>query len=85
MKTGTWPFDNRANSQDKLYRHIVAKDYPKFWQEWAQTEDASRAKARDLTDEFKNLIVKLLAYDFTDRPSIEEIKEHAWFKGSLPT
>jgi len=38
-----------------------------------------------LSDEFKDFVVKLLAYNYSDRPSIEEIKDHPWFKGDLPT
>lgn len=79
MATGTWPFDNRANSLDKLYKYIIDKDYSGFWKAWSLSEDALKAPDRNLSEEFKDLVVRMLAYCFSDRPTIEEIKEHAWF------
>ena len=38
-----------------------------------------------MSDDLKELIVKLLSYCHTDRPNIKEIKEHNWFMGNLPT
>lgn len=35
MATGTWPFDNRANTLDKLYCFIIDKQYDEFWQAWS--------------------------------------------------
>lgn len=35
MTTGTWPFDNRANTLDKLYCYIIDKNYDAFWEAWA--------------------------------------------------
>ena len=85
MATGTWPFDNRANTLDKLYKFIIIKDFEGFWREWELSEDAQKSPNRVLSDDFKDFVVKLLAYNYSDRPSIEEIKEHQWFKGDLPT
>jgi serine/threonine protein kinase len=85
MATGTWPFDNRANSIDKLYRYFIAKDYETFWEKWGQGEDARKTTDRNLSEEFKDLVVKMLSYNFGERPSIEEIKEHPWFKKDLPS
>ncbi|CDW73506.1 protein kinase domain containing protein [Stylonychia lemnae] len=85
MATGTWPFDNRANTLDKLYKFIIMKDYEGFWREWGQSEDAQKSPNRVLSEDFKDLVVKLLAYNYTDRLIIEEIKDHQWFRGDLPT
>jgi len=37
------------------------------------------------SEEFKSLITFMLQYDPTHRLSLEEIKAHPWFKGTVPT
>ena len=39
----------------------------------------TKIKGDSLSDEFKDLIVKMLAYHGKDRPTIEDIKIHPWF------
>ena len=34
----------------------------------------------NLSEEFKDLVLKMLAYDPAKRPTIEEIKNHPWMK-----
>lgn len=38
-----------------------------------------------MSDDFKDIIFKMIAYSYTDRPSIKEIKNHNWFMQKLPT
>lgn len=40
---------------------------------------------KEFSEEFKDLVFKMLSYNMLDRPSIEQIKEHPWLKGPTPT
>jgi serine/threonine protein kinase len=39
----------------------------------------------EFSPEFKDLVFKMLSYNMVDRPSIEQIKDHPWLKGSTPS
>lgn len=39
----------------------------------------------DYSEEFKDLVVSMMAYHFYDRPSIRDIRNHPWLKGELPS
>lgn len=43
--------------------------------------DARKGYSKD----FEDLVVSMMSYHFYDRPSIEEIKNHPWLKGEVPT
>lgn len=40
---------------------------------------------KDYSDDFKNLVLSMMSYHFYDRPSIEEIRNHTWLKGEVPS
>ena len=63
MVTGSLPF-KKASSNDSLYKYIVRGDYVKFWEK----------KSMDLSPSFMELIDNMIAFDFTQRPSISEIR-----------
>lgn len=56
-----------------LYKLIKAKQYDKYWQ---LLETSFNIKI--LSQNFKNLFVKLVAYEPEERPSIDEIRKDAW-------
>ena len=37
------------------------------------------------SDEFKDLIIKMLQFNPKDRLSLEDIKKHAWYIGKIAT
>lgn len=84
MMTGGMPYQNQATVGDSLYQYIVKKDYSKYWEEWEKSDQQS-SKNMKLSDDFKDLIFKMLSYSYTDRPSIKEIKNHKWFQQRLPS
>ena len=66
----------QAETNDKYYKHIMKKDYDHYW----------RARGEDtLSEEFKDLFLKMVSYDPSSRLTIKEIKEHKWFKVPLMT
>jgi serine/threonine protein kinase len=42
-------------------------------------------KQDDFSPEFKDLVLKMIAYNMLDRPSISQIKQHPWLKGPTPS
>lgn len=56
-----------------LYRLIKTKQFEKYWQLLEKSFNIP-----SLSQSFKNLFVKLVAYEPADRPSIEEIRKDEW-------
>lgn len=48
----------------------------------SQIKEASPVFTKNLTDDAKDLICKCLAFEPTDRPSLDEIIHHPWLKNS---
>lgn len=48
---------------------LLEKDYATYWAE-VEAEDSSK--------EFKDLFLKLVAYNPEERPDLEKLKSHAW-------
>ena len=65
---GRKPFDN-ATSSDYFYNLIKTNEVDAYF-EFIQ--------AKHLSPEFKDLIVRMLSYDSSSRPSIDEIRSHPW-------
>ena len=77
LVTGKLPF-KIAWPNDKLYNYIARGDYVGFWQKQFMNISAS----------FMELFDNMIALDFSQRPSISEIKNSSWMKeidwGLLP-
>ena len=58
-----------------LYKLIKTKQYDKYW----EILD-NYFGIKNLSQDFKNLFVKLVAYEPGDRPTIEQIKKDDWLK-----
>jgi BR serine/threonine kinase len=74
MVAGRAPF-KRAEMSDIWYK-LFCLSNNKFWM---QIE--SRRKQAKFSNEFKDLINKLLSFKAEERPSIDELREHLWCKG----
>ena len=81
MIAGTPPF-SKAKPDDPYYRLLVNNMHEKFWNSHSKSKPNGAAF---FSGEFKNLIDAMLAYDPNQRPSIAEIKAHAWYNGPVPT
>ena len=40
---------------------------------------------KDYSDDFKSLVLSMMSYHNSDRPSIETIRNHPWLKGEVPS
>ena len=67
LVVGKFPFDS-AHFLDKNYKHIVNRDFDEFWKKCNV----------NVSNEFKDLINKLLCNEPNLRLSIYDIKNHEW-------
>ncbi|KRX00743.1 Protein kinase-like domain [Pseudocohnilembus persalinus] len=74
MQSG--PFGNSSKT-DPYYQRLNRQDKSAFWKIFQCNYDPSQ--------EFKNLIEKMLAEDPDHRLTLEQIKQHEWYNGIIPT
>ena len=67
---GSFPFD-RASYSDEKYRFIVKKNYKRYWEYFNFV---------DISEEFKDLINKLICVNPAQRLGLNEILEHPWVR-----
>ena len=80
MLRGVWPYagpDDVANDKNPVYSWIKQHDYKTFW-----------AYHREFmpSDDFKDLVERMLEYDPEQRISLAEIEQHPWVtQNDVPT
>ena len=67
---GTFPF-KEANKEEYYYKMIYTGKHVAYWK---------KCGGEDLSDDFKDYIIKIFSYDGLYRPDIEELKNHPWMK-----
>jgi len=73
MVVGSPPFE-KASVQDIRYRLIIKQQFSIFWKQF-------EARGRSFSEDFKNLINVMFAFEPTERLSICEIASHPWWHG----
>ena len=69
LVTGRLPF-KMALPNDSLYQYIARGDYIEFW----------KKQLLDVSPSFMDLFDNMIAFDYTQRPSISEIRQSSWMK-----
>jgi len=69
--TGAMPF-KAATAKDQLYNYFIKNDYDGYW--------IKRNLKVPLSANFKNLFQNMIAFDPSQRPSMDEIKMHPWLQ-----
>ena len=69
LVTGKLPF-KMALPNDNLYKYIARGDYVEFW----------KRKNVNISPSFMELFDNMIAFDYTQRPSISEIRQSNWMK-----
>jgi len=82
--SGTPPFAKADPKNDPHYKLLSTGKADVFW----KAHERSKPKRADGTGfysmEFKDMITAMLALDANSRPTIEQLKGHAWFLGYTP-
>ena len=68
-KTGSLPF-KLATPNDMFYQFIIKSDYVGFW----------KKRMSNVSPDFMELFDNMIAFDYTQRPSISEIRQSPWMK-----
>ena len=71
MGVGTFPFEE-ATSESANYNLIIEGKNEEFWNKFDQK--------KELTTEFKDLMLSMVSYDASKRPNIQKIMNHPWMK-----
>ena len=75
------PF-NAASSKDPHYKLISTNRPDVFW----KVHTKRKAGGIDFfSEEFRDLVTSMLAYNPHERPSLAEIKSHPWYNGPMPS
>lgn len=67
---GIFPF-KEAKKDEYFYNLILSGKLEHYWK---------KVGGQNLSEEFKDLILKIFSYDGKKRPTVEEIKNHPWMK-----
>ena len=79
---GMMPTHKSAESNDYLYRYFRKKEYEEYWTIIANILNLDLGT---ISEDYFHLVTTMLKYDFQRRFTIDEIKEHPWFKGPVAT
>jgi len=77
---GTPPF-MKADKIEYYYKYIFNKKWETFW----KIHQGSKPTPNFFSDDFKSLIQYMLAYNSSERLTIQQIKEHPWYNGPVAT
>eukprot|EP01017_Pseudomicrothorax_dubius_P030828 TRINITY_DN3874_c0_g2_i1.p1 TRINITY_DN3874_c0_g2~~TRINITY_DN3874_c0_g2_i1.p1 ORF type:complete len:468 (-),score=110.18 TRINITY_DN3874_c0_g2_i1:124-1527(-) len=79
MLSGSPPF-NEASPNDPNYKLIVTNKHDSFWHSHSKNRDPSF-----YSQDFRDLLNFMLAYDPAQRLNLSEIKSHPWVLGDVPS
>merc|ERR1719321_456759 len=69
-----FPF-SKAEKDEYYYKLILDGKFEEYW---------NLTSGLNISDDFKDLTMKMLSYNPEERPTIDEIKEHPWMKNHNP-
>ena len=72
-------------SETQIYCALSGKNYKKTpFNYYLDYKSVIQHKSDDFSEDFKDLVFKMLSYNMLERPSLEQIKEHKWLQGPTP-
>ena len=78
LVTGIKPFENPFG-KDKLYKFILKKQFAEYW----KLIKNYNVDVDNLSNDFKQLFIKMILFNPSDRPSLDEIINSNWMKSDL--
>ena len=70
LVNGIFPFNN-ATTDDHFYKLLLEGKYEQYWQQTG---------GQNLSDDFKDLFIRMVSYNPALRPTVEEIRQHPWMQ-----
>jgi len=83
LLSGTPPFAKADPKSDPHYKLLCAGRHDVFWKAHERGKPKQAGKENFFSEEFRDLINAILNVDPATRPTIEQIKGHAWYNGPL--
>ena len=80
MRTGSMPFDQMAEGNDRIYGNFTKNEIETFWKIHEQGRESDF-----FSDGFKDLITSMFHYHPQNRPLIADVVGHPWVQGETPT
>ena len=77
LVAASFPFKLSIKRTDVLYGKIAMKNHKSFW------ESVEKSTGKKFSEEFKDLINSMLAFNPSERLTIQKIKEHSWLEGPV--
>lgn len=79
---GIMPTHKSAESNDYLYKYFREKEYEEYWTIIAKLLNLNLGT---INEDYFHLVTTMLKYDFQRRFTLDEIKDHPWYKGEVAT
>ena len=76
------PFNTAEKNKDPFYGAIYKSKAAAFWRAHTKNKPGG---ANYFSEEFKELVTSMVQYKPGDRPSLDEILNHAWMQQSIPS
>lgn len=70
---GIFPF-KEAKKDEYFYNLLLQGDYNTYWK---------KTGGQNLSNDFKDLILKMFSYNGKDRPTVAEIRAHPWMQAGV--
>ena len=70
---GIFPF-KEAKKDEYFYNLLLQGDYATYWK---------KTGGQNLSNEFKDLILKMFSYNGKDRPTVAQIRAHPWMQAGV--
>jgi len=83
MISGTPPFAKADPKSDPHYKLFVAGRQDVFWKAHEKNKPKQPGQEQFYSLEFRDLINAMLSLEPSNRPTIEQIKGHAWYNGPV--
>jgi serine/threonine protein kinase len=86
MISGTAPFQKAHPTGDSRYRLLCINDHNQFWTSHElNVQKQTGHQTQFFSDDLKDMLNSLFAYDPVLRMTISELKSHPWFQGDTVT
>ena len=62
-----------------------SQSFHELYKNHLNIQNVIQHQSDSFSEEFKDLVYRMLAYNYLERPSLEQIQNHPWLKGPVPS